>query len=265
LREQGKFGEAASNYQRALSLNPELVPVRHALGVALHRQGKLNEAITEYQRALTLKPGDADVHNHLGLALQEHGKPEAAAAQFQQALAIKPNGAQLHNNLGSALRDLGRLEEAHTAYKKAIDLAPERPAFYLNMVTMKRVAPADPELLAMQKLASKSRSLSASDQISLHFALGKAYSDLKDYERSFHHLLQGNALKRQQISYDHTSERILFDRIRKVFNPELMRDKRDLGDPSLVSHVSRSYSRATTIRIATTSPNWVMFTAITKL
>jgi tetratricopeptide (TPR) repeat protein len=173
------------------------------------------------------------VHNHLGLALQERGKLEAAAAQFQQALAIKPNGIH-HNNLGCALRDLGRLEEAHRAFKKAIDLAPERPLIYLNMLTMKRIEPGDPELLAMEKLSSESRLLSVDDRISLHFALGKAYGDLKDHERSFHNLREGNALKRQQISYDDTSNRNLFDRIREVFTPELMRDKCDLGDPSRI-------------------------------
>ena len=173
------------------------------------------------------------MHNHLGLALQERGKLEAAAAQFQQALAIKPNGIH-HNNLGCALRDLGRLEEAHRAFKKAIDLAPERPLIYLNMLTMKRIEPGDPELLAMEKLSSESRLLSVDDRISLHFALGKAYGDLKDHERSFHNLREGNALKRQQISYDDTSDRNLFDRIREVFTPELMRDKCDLGDPSRI-------------------------------
>jgi tetratricopeptide (TPR) repeat protein len=234
LREQGKFGEAASKYQRALDLNPELVQVRHALGVALHRQGKLHDAIAEYQRTLALKPGDAEVHNHLGLAFQEHGKPAAAAAQFQQALAIRPSGAKIHNNLGSALRDLGRLEEAHDAYKKAIDLEPKNPLFYFNLVAMKRIARGDPELLAMEKLASESGLLSVSDRIFLHFALAKAYGDLKDHERSFRHLLDGNALKRQQISYHDSAERNMFDRIREVFTPELMRDKRGVGDFSRI-------------------------------
>jgi tetratricopeptide (TPR) repeat protein len=234
MQEQGKFGEAASKYQQALSLNQELVRVRNALGFVLQRQGKLQEAITEYQRTLTLKPDDADVHNHLGLALQEQGKVEAALTHFQQALAINPNGAKLNNSLGSALRDLGRLEEANDAYKKAIDLAPRNPLFYFNLVGVKRIAPGDPEILAMEKLASDSKLLSIDDRIYLHFALGKAYGDLRDHERSFQYLLEGNALKRQQISYDEVAERILSERIQKVFSPELMRDKRDLGDPSRI-------------------------------
>jgi hypothetical protein len=97
---------------------------------------------------------------------------------------------------------------------------------------MKQIAPGDPDLLAMEKLASDPKLVSINDRIYLHFALGKAYGDLKDHERSFQHLLEGNALKRQQVSYNDSAERILSERIREVFTPELMRDKRDLGDPS---------------------------------
>ena len=68
----------------------------------------------------------------------------------------------------------------------------------------------------------------------LHFALGKAYGDLEDHERSFRHLIEGNALKRQQTPYDEAAVRDLFGRIRAVFTPELIREKRGLGDPSPV-------------------------------
>ena len=40
------------------------------------------------------------------------------------------------------------------------------------------------------------------ERIYAHFALGKALADIEDYERSFRHLSQGNALKRKQSGYD---------------------------------------------------------------
>ena len=45
-------------------------------------------------------------------------------------------------------------------------------------------------------------SLPIEDQRELHFALGKAYEDLEQRERSFRHLLEGNALKRREFVYD---------------------------------------------------------------
>src|SRR5262249_29730026 len=53
-----------------------------------------------------------------------------------------------------------------------------------------------------------------------------------DHERSFRHLLEGNALKRQEIVYDEAATAGLFARIREVFTHEVMRERRGLGDPS---------------------------------
>jgi hypothetical protein len=77
-------------------------------------------------------------------------------------------------------------------------------------------------------------SLSPDEQIDLRFALSKAYEDLGDHEGSFHHLLRGNALKRERMVYNELATFEHFERIRSVFTPRLMRDKRGCGDTSSV-------------------------------
>ena len=62
----------------------------------------------------------------------------------------------------------------------------------------------------------------------------KAYEDLGEHEQSAGHLIKGNALKRQQINYDKGASLNLFRRIQETFSPGLMRDKRNVGDPSPV-------------------------------
>ena len=59
----------------------------------------------------------------------------------------------------------------------------------------------------------------------LDFALGKAYGDLKDYRRSFTHLLAGNAAKRATISYDEASDFRLVRPHRGRLHPRIDRAK----------------------------------------
>jgi tetratricopeptide (TPR) repeat protein len=233
FREQGKFSEAVAQFRRVLALKPSIAEVHYNLGNALMEQGKLAEAAACYERALALRPDFLEAYCNLGNALKEQGKLDAAVGRYRQALAVNPRYADAYKNLGSALRDLGRLEEARRVYEKAIELAPNRPIFYLSYATSKRFAPGDVHLAAIEKLASES-SLADEDRMYLHFALGKAYGDLEDHERSFRHPLVGNALKRQQIAYDEAAARNMFGRIAEIFTPELMRDKKNLGDPSPV-------------------------------
>jgi hypothetical protein len=84
----------------------------------------------------------------------------------------------------------------------------------------------------MEKLAWDIDSLDVDDQIRLRFGLGKTYANLGDHERSFRHVLEGNRLKRQEFTYDEAKTLEHFDRIRRTFTAELIRERRNVGDPS---------------------------------
>ena len=139
---------------------------------------------------------------------------------------------RVYSNLGKALLNQGRLEQARQAYEKAIALEPGTATHYRSLLDVRRIAAGDPYLARMEKLAETVTSLPIVDQTELHFALGRAYADLEQHELAFRHLLRGNALRRQEINYDEPATLGLFDRIRAVFTPELIRNKQGLGDPS---------------------------------
>ena len=54
------------------------------------------------------------------------------------------------------------------------------------------------------------------------------------HQRSFRHLLQGNAMRRRRIDYDEPAMLQLFDRIQAVFTAELLNSRRGSGDPSML-------------------------------
>jgi hypothetical protein len=63
----------------------------------------------------------------------------------------------------------------------------------------------------------------------LHFALGKAYGDLGERERSFGHLLAGNREKRLQTPYDEAATLQRFTRIARACTPQLLAARRGAG------------------------------------
>jgi tetratricopeptide (TPR) repeat protein len=229
--QKGKLSEALAQLRQALALEPNFVDAHVNLGTVLQKQGELQDAASEYQQALALRPDFAEAHDALGHVRQRQGMLDAAIAEYRRALSLNPNFADAHVSLGNALRVLGRLEEARLAYEKAIELTP-KPGFYFSLANSKRFFLADVHLAAMEEMASALRSLAEEDRIYLHFALGKAYDDLGDHERSFRHLVEGNALKRRHVSYDEAVTRGRIDHIKSIFTPELMRHLQDFGHPS---------------------------------
>jgi tetratricopeptide (TPR) repeat protein len=234
LRGLGRLAEAMVCYERALAIKPGYPQARLNLGNLLLNQERFDEAIAQYERLLAVQPDWPEVHCNLGTARLKRGDPEAGIVHYQQALALKPDYAPAHHYLGSALQGLGRLTEAQHAYETAIEIAPATGRFYRHLFEVRSATAGDKYILAMEKLAQNITSLSNHDQTELHFALGKAYADLEEYERSFHHLLMGNQRKRRDVAYDEPAMLRFLDRIRAVFAPELMQSKQGLGDPSAV-------------------------------
>ena len=183
------------------------------------------------RKALAISPDDAETHDHFGNTLHMLGRSQAAIAHHERAIAVRPNEPEFHSNLGHALHALGRLSEASLAFDRAISLTPGKVRYFWNLAISKRFTATDPHLIAMQKLARDSSSLAAEEQIELHFALGKALADVGDQQQAFNHILQGNSLKRRQIVYNEATTLQRFERIRKVFTPDLFHEKSGLGDP----------------------------------
>jgi tetratricopeptide (TPR) repeat protein len=232
LRQRSRLDEAAASYLRAVAADPNLAAAHHNLGIVEFESNRFTEAISHYQRALAIDPNYAEVHNDLGNSFRMLARFDEALECYNRALAIKPDYAEAHNNLGVALKMLGRIEEARRAFAKAIELAPKRVLFYAGLADSTRFADGDRHLAAMEQLAQDQATLDGEERIQLHFALGKAFADLARYGRSFRHLLAGNTLKRQQITYDETTVLGEFGRIRAVFTPTLMTDRRGQGEPS---------------------------------
>src|SRR5262249_32797294 len=118
------------------------------------------------------------------------------------------------------------LDAAREAYQKAVDADPTRAAYHRNLANSKRFKSADdPQLAVMEGLARDPTAVPEHERIDLQFTLGKAYADLKQYDRSFRHLLAGNRLKREKIAYDDAGAFAYMQRIRNVFSAELLRAK----------------------------------------
>jgi tetratricopeptide (TPR) repeat protein len=124
LQNQGYINDAISRFQKAIELNPKLLPAYYTLGSALQKQGHTEEAIALYKKILELCPHHSDAHNILGSAFQEKGQLDDAVDSYRRAIQFNPDSFLAHNNLGTALRLQGNLDEAVRYYQKALELNP---------------------------------------------------------------------------------------------------------------------------------------------
>jgi len=206
----------------------------YLFGITLESRGRTEEALAQFRKALSVDPNHVEAHNKLASMLYRLGRADEAMAHYRQALALRPDDAEVHCGLGKVLVAVGRLEEARRSYDAAIALAPRDAGNYFYLGRAIRFTRDDRHFLLMRDLAREVKSFPLQDQIYLHFALAKAFSDVGDHEQSFRHLLDGNALRRQHIAYDEEKTLKRLEKVQTVFTPALMHEKAAQGDPSPV-------------------------------
>jgi tetratricopeptide (TPR) repeat protein len=226
--------DALRLYDAALQIKPDFATALSNRAQALIELKQPIGALASIEKALALNPGDPDAHNVRGTALLELERHGEALESYDRAISLDPNNPLPHNNRGIALVQLGRIEEGNAAIAVAIGLAPLCGKPYYHLAQSRQFVTDDPILAAMEELTRKSPSLDAEDLINLHFALGKAFADVDDYERSFHHLTLGNAGKRSQSVYDETNALESLARTRGAYTSEIIGRNRCNGNPSEV-------------------------------
>src|SRR6185503_7497654 len=89
---QGRFEEAIRTYNRVIALSanqPRTVATANLrIGNAYMAQGKFGNAAVAYERAVTLNPADAESYNNLGEALGELKQYQRALEAFTRAITL---------------------------------------------------------------------------------------------------------------------------------------------------------------------------------
>ncbi|GAA4486776.1 tetratricopeptide repeat-containing sulfotransferase family protein [Gluconacetobacter asukensis] len=202
LRSTGRTKEAVREFQAALTYAPEFVQARLSLAISLSDLDRLEAAIACYRTIVLQDNTNFTAHFNLAELLQKAGQYDAAINHFKSACALKPDDAMPPFKLGVVLQELGQTDVAIDYFRRAIDLAPDYPRYYLSLAQATKLAADDLHFLAMQRLVKNQSSLNDAERTDLHFALGKAFSDLGAHQLSFDHFLEGNRLRRRYLTYD---------------------------------------------------------------
>jgi tetratricopeptide (TPR) repeat protein len=127
-------------------------------------------------------------------------QPDALAA-FEQAARMEPKEVRLRLSIGHLHKTLGRRCESEQAYKACLELNPAFAEAYSSLADLKNYVFSDAEIAAMQALV-RGDAGDDIDQAQLHFALGRAYEQTKNFARSFEHYDYGNQRRRKTVPYD---------------------------------------------------------------
>lgn len=264
----GSREEALSCFLNALDVDPEYIDARLALGKTLSRLDRDEEAMTAFRVVLAVEPDHSEAHNRMGILLDRNRRHAEAIEHFRTALARDPENVDAMGGLANAMKNIGQhpealamarrvvalradyapaagllgavlaeigsIDEAVSEFQRAVALAPEAMEYAYHLVQLAKVKPGESALQSLEAAVPTVEKLSKRERGLLYFGLAKAYDDIGEKDRGFNHLLRGNATKRSETEYNEAAMLDGMDCIARVFSPELMAGRENLGDPSNV-------------------------------
>ncbi|MCE3285458.1 MAG: triacylglycerol lipase [Steroidobacteraceae bacterium] len=210
-----RLDEAQQLLEAHLVEHPADAQAMRMLAEVLARMGRLEESERMLARCLEAAPGLLAAHDR-------------AIADFATVLAKYPRNAKIWLAYGHTLRTAGRRDEAVAAYRRSLDLAPSLGEAYWSLANLKTFRFGEDDIAAMRAQLLR-EDLGFEDRVHFHFALGKAYEDLRDYAPSFEQYAAGNAVRRANLRYDPDDTHRFVERSKAVFTRELFDSRAGQG------------------------------------
>jgi TolB-like protein/Tfp pilus assembly protein PilF len=139
------YDEARRAADKALSLAPDLVDVRMAVGfLALTPDLDFRAAEKQFRRVLESSPNHAAAKSSLGAVLSAQGRLAEAERTCREALSLDPLRTGSWYNIGRVAVGMGRYKEAEELFHKGLEIQPRASRFhsYLAMLDTLQSRPA---------------------------------------------------------------------------------------------------------------------------
>ena len=238
---RSELGQAESAFREAVREQPDYAPWKFHLALLLLRQEREFEAmeflregvalqadqvcltrlaqleltfsdptsaLEHAEKALEMDPSDGAAHTIAAKSLMELERDDEADAHWGRAHELAPgNREEVDLIRARFLREQGHFDRAVAALEQIVEEHPESAQALTLLTESKKTKEADAPLLRRLETLAVDERLLAAERMSLEYALGKAYDDLKQYEEAMSHFDRANA-----VAYEGIVARGGFDR-----------------------------------------------------
>lgn len=189
--------DSACQVYQALILNrPKYAEAHYNLAFYLKKQNSFDEAILSYQRALDLGISQPEeVYLNMAVIYADNLRKEILAEEvLLKAITLNKSYIPALYNLANIYEDKGNKEKTIEIFQQILVIKPDHAKVLARLLQSKKISDENDANLTALNSCIENSEITIGDKIDAYYALGKAYTDCKQYNVSFRNYAHANNL-----------------------------------------------------------------------
>jgi len=237
LSSQNKIDEAIECYENGIKIDPTYAMIYNNLGLLFYNRRSIKfgskdyfkKAEDFYKKSISLDSNIAEPQTNLGNLFNLTNKHHEAIKHHKIAIQINPKFIYAYLNIANVYLAIGKFDQAKKYLVEAIEINPKFYMAHRMLSRLTKYKKNDKHLSQLKQLYKEIDEKDIENKMFLAFSLGKANEDIKNYDDSFLHYSNANALCRKKISFSIENEIQKFDEIKKTFSENLFNKFKNTG------------------------------------
>ena len=200
-RDLNIYEDAEFLLESALLFDPENAKIKYDYINILTKRQKYGEALKHAQDFYNEDKKNINAMKLLSTALFRTDRYQEAIDIYNDILKIEPNNTDVMLSMGHLYKTSGEIDKSINCYQTAYKTDKYFGDSYWSLANLKTYTFSESEVISLDKMVNDPY-VSVDEKTFMHFALGKAYEDLNEYEKSFNHYKEGNLIKKSKALFN---------------------------------------------------------------
>ena len=170
------------------------------IDVLIKRQ-KYAKALEEAEKLYSKDKDNLRFMIAYAVTLQQTNKQEEALELYNKILNIDKKNPEILVSKGHLQKTFGDLKGSIDSYKNSYKIDKYYGDAYWSLANLKTYQFNDEEIMQLEKM-TQDEFINDNEKIYMSFALGKAFEDRGEYDKSFTNYQNGNSLKKEFTKFD---------------------------------------------------------------
>ena len=228
LTELNEIDKAISIFKKGILINPKSAIIYNNLGTAYKICEDYISSEKSYEKSLHIDRNISETHNNFGNLCIHLNRHKEGIKHFEGAILVNSKFYIAYYNLGIVYKSMGRFDDAKKYLNETIKLNPNFYTAHRILSQLIKYKKDEKHLIILQNIFDNKKNEKIS-KAEIAFALGKAYEDICDFNKSYKYFNIGNKKKRESVNFSLKQEKNNFNNIKKVFNKKLFLKLQNTG------------------------------------